>query len=247
MPLSLFHLLCFIGGYWSTRQERGIPAHREVGLGERIWQNRDAVMPRLPLTSFFWLLHRSSQFKLLSCWTSLSVFLFAVSCSTSPGKLGMLKWGHVSANSPFWQIGYGAASELCPRTAAASLGALFSSLRCTWPNVLSTFSGSDVPMVVRFERCHRVCAVKLQCIRISRGLSPNIDFNIHSRVWKPEIKSFPNLYLQYKTFWQQSFWYWDTDTATAGARKLCRSKQSSWSCSSVHTVWRQKHKFRLLR
>ena len=78
-------------------------------------------------------------------------------CSTSPGKLGMLKWGHVSANSPFWQmIGYGAASELCPRTATTSLGALFSSLRGTRPYVPSTFSGSDVLTVVRFERCHHI-------------------------------------------------------------------------------------------
>ena len=55
------------------------------------------------------------------------------------------------------------------------------------------------------------CAKKLQSIRISRGLSAKIAFNIHFWVWKPEINSSSNVYLKYKTYWQQSFWYWDTE------------------------------------
>lgn len=96
-------------------------------------------------TFLFWLLHCSAQFKLPSCWTSLSVFLFLVSCSTSPSKLGTLTRGCVSANGVFWQLGYGAARALSQDCyCSALLGALFSSLQHSQPYVPSTFLGSDV-------------------------------------------------------------------------------------------------------
>lgn len=54
------------------------------------------------------------------------------------------------------ELGYGAASELCPRTAAALLGALFSSIRRSRPYVPLAFSGGDVLTVARFEKCHHI-------------------------------------------------------------------------------------------
>lgn len=79
-----------------------------------------------------------------------------MSCFTSPGKIGMLEWGYVSANGVFWHISNGTVSEPCPSTVTASLEALFSSLWCTQPYVPLSFLGSDVLMVVGFERCHRI-------------------------------------------------------------------------------------------
>lgn len=109
-----------------------------------------------PLTFLFWRLRFSAQFKLPPCWTSFGVFLFIVSCSTSPGKLGTLTWGCVSAHGASWQLGYGAASKLCSRTATALLGALFSSLRCSQQYLPSAFLGSGVPTVTRLEKHHHV-------------------------------------------------------------------------------------------
>lgn len=68
----------------------------------------------------------------------------------------MLGWGYVSANGVFWQINNGNVSELCPSTATASLEALFSSVWCTQLYIPLSFLGSDVLMVVGFERCHHI-------------------------------------------------------------------------------------------
>lgn len=131
-----------------------------------------------------------------------------MSCSTSSGKLGTLKWGCISADILFWQAGYGATSELCPRTATASLGAVFSSLPCTQ---LYRFFGEWRADGGEFWKVSPHGTKKFQCVRNLRGWSHKIVFNIHTWVWKPEINSFPNLYVNYKPFWQQSFWYWDTE------------------------------------
>lgn len=70
--------------------------------------------------------------------------------------------------------------ELSLSFVPALLGALFSSLWCTQPYVPLSFLGSDVLMVVGFERCHCVVRRSCQCVRILRGLSPKLAFNRHT-------------------------------------------------------------------
>lgn len=96
-------------------------------------QNLDSFMPRLPPAFLFWLLCYNSHFKLPSYWTSLSVFLLAVSCPTSPGKLASAKMRSCFCKLSVLALWYGAASELCPRTATASPGELLSTLSRMFP------------------------------------------------------------------------------------------------------------------
>lgn len=199
-----------------------------------------------PLTFLFWLLRFNAQFKLPSCWTSLSVFIFIVSCFTSPGKLGTLTWGCVSANGAFLQLGYGTASELCPRTATALLRASFSILRHSRPYVPSAFLGSHVLTVARFEKCHHI--VQRSCSVLGfQGhchLKLLLIYSLLSlETWN---QFFPNVYLKYKTYWQQSFWYWDTELLQLVQESFVgQSRAVNRFFSSYY--WEAKAQFRLLR
>lgn len=126
-----------------------------------------------------------------------------MSCFISSGKLGTLKWGCASANDLFWQTGYGAAPELCPRTATAYLewcSAPYGALGCMG------FLGSDVLMVVSFERCHHMVQGSCSMLRIWGDCHIKLFL-----IYTLESENLKSIIVNYKTFWQQSFWYWDTE------------------------------------
>lgn len=148
-------------------------------------QNPDAVMPRLPLASLFWLLCYNSHFKLPSCWTSFSVFLLAVSCPTSPGKLGSAEM------RLFLQaIHFGSVVMELPPSFVPGLLLLHWECSSARSAIYSLdFFGNWCADSGEVWEVSTHCAKKLQYVRILRGLSPKIAFNIHSWVWKPEVNS----------------------------------------------------------
>lgn len=140
-------------------EEASLPSERQ-GWRSIFSETIMLLCPSFPLYPSFVFCSAHLSF-LPSCWISLTIFLFVMSCFPSPGKIEMLEWGYVSANGVFWQISNGTVSEPFPSTATASLEALFSSLWCTQPYVPLSFLGSDVLVVVGFERCH--CIVRRSC------------------------------------------------------------------------------------
>lgn len=154
-------------------EEASLPNERQ-GWGSIFSETIMLLCPSFPLYPSFVFCIAHYSF-LPSCWTSLSIFFFVMSCFTSPGKMEC--W----SESMFLQMVYfdRLVMELSLSLFPA-LEALFSSLWCTQPYVPLSFSGSDVLMGGRVWKVSLHCAKKLQCVKILRGLSPKLPFNRHT-------------------------------------------------------------------
>lgn len=130
--------------------------------------------------------------------------------------------------------------ELSLSFVPALLRALFSSLWCTQPYVPLSFLGSDVLMVVGFERCHcvvrRSCSVlgfwedcHLNLLLIDTLLSLKTLYQFLTQ-FIFEVQNFLTTKLLILRYWAFQKWY----------KKALQVKQEQLIGSSVHAVDRQK-------